>query len=468
MVMLVLNKRRILGQLLDWFPRSRDDLVVVTARPATSGLDPRLLRERLRHLEVVDDYDGAETERLAARLCRAHGARLILTTSETDVVRAAHLRRRLGIPGQDVASATAYRDKFAMKSIAAAAGIPVAPMRIVSTEGEAAEFAREHGFPIVVKLPAGKGSIGQSVLSGWPELARFAARWRAAAARGEPKRLLAEGWIDAHMYHVDGLMDGGRVLHCWPSRYLHSQWATMHDSAPFISGMLPRGHEAFSRLRLRTAAVVAALPPPPGLHPFHAEFFQTGDGEIVLCEIACRVGGGRIVEAYQRAFGVNLYEAGLKGQAGRGGEIRASHTGERFGFASFAPLRGVLRDLPRTCPLPGVVAYSATGVPGRAYPGARSSTDEVASALIRLCGDDLLAELRSVEDWWTGSARWDVAAQRADLCTRGRAGRAADPSTRGRAGPAADPCTRGGGGAAGLDEFRDRAGPASQRRMRDR
>ncbi len=405
MVMLVLNKRRILGQLLDWFPRCRDELVVITARSAVRGLDPGLFASRVRHLEVVDDYDSAETGHLAARLCLALDARLILTTSEADVVRAAHLRRRLGMPGQDVASATAYRDKFVMKSIAAAAGIPVAPMRIVSTEGEAAEFAREHGFPIVLKLPAGKGSIGQSVVSGWPELARFAARWQQLAA---PEPLLAEAWIDGHMFHVDGLMDGGRVLHSAPSRYLHSQWATMHHSAPFISGMLPREHRSFERLQRWTAAVVNALPPPPGLHPFHAEFFGVDDGEIVLCEIACRVGGGRIVEAYQSGFGVNLYEAGLKGQAGRGEEIRVSQTGDRFGFASFAPLRGVLRDLPRSCPLPGVVAYSATGVPGRAYPGARSSTDEVASALIKLRGDDLLAELRSFEDWWTGSARWDI------------------------------------------------------------
>ncbi len=58
MTFLLLNRRRILDQLPVWFPRSRDELVVFTARSATQGVDLGALGGRLRHLEVVDDYEG--------------------------------------------------------------------------------------------------------------------------------------------------------------------------------------------------------------------------------------------------------------------------------------------------------------------------------------------------------------------------------------------------------------------------
>jgi biotin carboxylase len=139
MSMVLMNKRRILRDVLRWFPDSREQLAVLTDRRSAALLD-RGERARFHIFEVVDDYDGESTVQRAASLCRQTGADRILTTAEVDVIRAAELREELGIPGQRRESARAYRDKYVMKSIVAEAGIRTAAMGLVEDRRSACRW----------------------------------------------------------------------------------------------------------------------------------------------------------------------------------------------------------------------------------------------------------------------------------------------------------------------------------------
>lgn len=405
MTLLVLNRRRILDDLPRWFPGSREELVVLTDRAVLPGAGADGRDRRFRQLEAVDDYESPELEPRIEELGRRHGVRRILTTAEFDLPRAARVRQRLGLPGQSAAGADAYSDKRVMKTIARDAGIPVAPMGQVTTPAELAAFITGHGYPAVVKRPVGGSAIGQSVLDGPAALEEFTAGWPRLGTARVP--MLAEAWVEGPTFHVDGLMHRGKVLQCRPSAYLNTQWETMRHARPSVSGMLPAQHPLYRPLVERTAEVVAALPPPPGLHPFHAEFFHTADRGVVLCEIACRAGGMGIVEAYARSFDTSLYEAGLKGQAGRSQEVAVGPLRRRHGFGWLPPRRGVLRRLPDHCPLPGVVRYDISGVTGRRYHGPRSVSHTVAQVVFTLSGPDLLGALREFEAWWNRAARWE-------------------------------------------------------------
>jgi biotin carboxylase len=55
-----------------------------------------------------------------------------------------------------VATARNFRDEAQMKSVLRAGGIPCARHRLA--DSAAADFAREVGFPLVVKPPAGAGA----------------------------------------------------------------------------------------------------------------------------------------------------------------------------------------------------------------------------------------------------------------------------------------------------------------------
>lgn len=409
---LLLNSRMILHRLSEWFPDSRNELVVVTAHSALAGTaaDISGLAARFRHLAVVDDYRSPNLEQQVIRLCREHRVERLMTLGENDIVRAARLREALRLPGQELLSAIAYRDKFVMKTLAAAAGIRVAPMRLVTDGKMLRDFAGEVGLPVVVKPLDGGGGMGICVVHDGAALDTYTREWHHARLNF-PR--LAEAWVEGDFYQVNGLMHAGRVKWSWPSRNLHPDLATLTWGAPGLSGMLPREHPLFGPLLRATADTVAALPPAPEVRPLHAEFFHSADRGLVLCEIACRAGGGAIVETHERAFSVNLHEAGLKGQAGLLPKTpSASDPARRHGFAWFPPLDGILTHLPASCPLSSTVRYLATGAPGLQYELPQALGPHVAQLVFTLSGPDVVPELRQIQSWWDRGVSWQLSDSR--------------------------------------------------------
>ena len=403
MTFLVLNRRRILDRLPKWFPDAAEQLVVVTA-PGPVPAAGEQLREKFRHLEIARDYESAATEDRIEVLCRRHRVTAILHTAEIDILRAARIGAKLGLPGQSVASATAYRDKDVMKQHAADAGLQVAAMRRVESVADLDEFAARHGFPVVLKRIDGAAAAGMGVAAGPAQLRDLTASWNG----GHPPRpMLAESWIDGDLYHVDGVMHDGRVLFDWPSRYLYTNWRSRAESLSLLTGMLPAGDPLTPRLRDAARRVVEALPHSAVPLPFHAEFFHTPADEVVLCEVACRAGGALIVDAFEHGFGINLYEAGLKGQAGRFGEISWRAAPDRYGNGWFMRRRGRLLAIPESCPLPAACHYRPLAVPGAGYAEPSSIGDVVGEIVFRLDGPDVAAELAAVDRWWESGVRWE-------------------------------------------------------------
>jgi biotin carboxylase len=404
--MLLLNRRRILPRVPDWLGPLARELVVVTSRPAAEGLSPDWLAAAFARVEIVDSYTGAAADELVDGLCRDFAVERVLTTAESDVLRAAGLRHRYGLPGQGLESAVAYRDKHVMKSLVAAAGMPVAPMRPVTGAGELAAFASEHGFPVVLKETLGACAIGMRVLADDREIDELAGAGFDAGGAG--RRWLAEGWLDGDMFHVNGLMRGGAIVQSWPARYLHPQWQVRARGMAAMSGMLDRDDPLSGPLHTAAALVVAALPPAAETLPFHAEFFLV-DGELHLCEIACRAGGGALVDVHERAFGVNLYGAGLRGQAGLAVSPPRQDPVRRFGWVSFPPRDGRIVAVPASCPLENVVSYVPGVSAGAALNAAKAVGEAVATAVFELGDGDVVAEMKSVERWWENAVEWVAA-----------------------------------------------------------
>lgn len=354
------------------------------------------------HAEVLADYDtGAHVERRAAELVEEFGVTDIVACQEFDILRAAALRERFGLPGQRPDSARVYRDKWEMKAVATAAGIPVADHVLLRSAEDLESFADRHGLPVVVKPRQGVLSLGVSVLRGREELTRWAAAAELTPGPDGEPRWLAEAFVEGVMCHVDGVVLDGRIATMWPSQYCYAL-ADYRDREGRVDIALDPADPLARRLVAFGERVLETFGGPEHF-AFHIEVFHTTDGELVLCEAASRAGGAGVRDVQRVLFGFDPMEYPVRRQlglpaatAGRGDPARLA------GQLLFTKRPGVLRSLPDPAALPeGVVKYTTYAEVGDTVQDASHSGDFLAAFVIT--GADRAeteARIRAAEAWF--------------------------------------------------------------------
>lgn len=395
--------RRPLQEWLD----DTENVVLFTTAKAVSGAEDVLEKHFPRH-RLVDDYYSWEAERAAEEAARQHGAGLVACTSEHDVLRAGRLRDRLGVPGQGSASATAYRDKVTMKRLAQAAGLRVPAFTAVDGPLDLLDFADAQGYPVVTKPRLGAGADGVRVLRGAPDVAAFLAAQVTADPPYLPGQWMAESFVSGDFCHVDGIMAGGRVVHCWPSRYSSGLHEHVRDQACVTSMLLSPADPRHAALMELTAGVIAALPPAALPLAFHLEAWIGADGEAVLCEIASRAGGGPIAAAYELVFGVHLAREGLRAQCGAELTLAGQPPPPEaaWGWLVIPPGRGTLVPPREPCPVPGA-RLTIEMKAGDVGAGVVHAADAAATAIVSAgTAAEVSARLDEVAAWWQQNANW--------------------------------------------------------------
>jgi hypothetical protein len=393
--------------LWQWLDDTATHAVLVTTPSAVEGVAGGA-GVHFRECVLVDAYQSWWTEWAAEQAARRHPVSLVATSSEDDVLRAARLRARLGLPGQGIEAALAYRDKFVMKQRARAAGIAVPAYAPLNAPGDLLDFVDAYGYPVVVKPRRGAGAVAVWCLRDPAALAAFLRSGHLPAAPDEPGRWLVESYVDAPMYHVDGVSVGGRVVHCWPSRYGVGNAEVLWSQAALTSIQLAPDNPRNALLRAFAEQVHAALPAGPFPTSFHLEAWVDADGTPVLCEVACRTGGGPVAATYEAAFGVHLSRENLRGQSGQSLSLTSQPAApdQMQGWVILPPGTGRFTPPRRPCPVPHArVEYQmSAGTPatGPRHVGHSAATVAVGAptaARVEQYLEEILA-------WWTGSDVW--------------------------------------------------------------
>jgi biotin carboxylase len=384
-----------------------DRVFVITDANAVSDLE--VARTIFERLECVDQYErGGRVEQLAIAMHREIKFDRIVAVSEFDLLRAARLRDHLGIAGQNYESALAFRDKVRMKQLLAAGGIAVPKFRLVETPLDLLTFIEEHGFGVVLKPVLGAGAVQTYVIRNQSDLDRVLdAGIFSADARSS---LEVETFVPGPMYHVDGIVQDGKIVVLWPSMY-HNAVSDFAHGTYLGSNTLAADHPLVARLCAFVEKVLAVLPT-PSVTGVHAELFHTPDDELVLCEVASRVGGPRIPDTFETALGFDLVRSIVRLQAGHALEVPATPLQPSCvaGFLFVPARKGFLKSAPETCALPGVIDYRLCGEIATEHYGPMDSVDPLASFLLRA---DSEAELRNAVDravdWFDASVEWTPA-----------------------------------------------------------
>ncbi|MDJ0383065.1 hypothetical protein [Streptomyces sp. G-G2] len=291
MILVLLSPRNAGLPFAEWLGEEAGSLLAVTVH----GIDPG---PGFLDVETVADYvDDTAVREAARRLCARHGVTRILALAEVDVERAAALREEYDLPGQRPESARAYRDKVRMKELAAAGGIRVPAFAPADSADDVLAFMARHPGPVVVKPRGGSGSTGVAVLDTPDDVPAVAERIRSGGHE-------VEEFVAGRFFHVDALHAGGEPVVSVPSLYTDGGCLSHWTDSGNGSWTLERADPLHRRLVDETWRLVAALPAAPALF-VHAEFFVTDADEIVLCEIAGRVGGTPIPAMLEAVLGLD-------------------------------------------------------------------------------------------------------------------------------------------------------------------
>ncbi|MFJ6937715.1 hypothetical protein [Streptomyces sp. NPDC101132] len=373
-----------------WLDGLDGGVVMIAARDRIEGGGERVPDGPggYRHLEVVDTFDDEElVDRLALDLAHEYGVTHVIAHHEADLIRAARLREKFGLPGQLPAEVLPFRDKVLMKQRLAAAGIEVAPHTVPGTAAEVRAFAATHGLPLVFKARDGFGSIGLRIVRSEEELElRLAEDF--APGSGPRADLLLEAYVPGRMCHVDGVVAGGRTVMAWPSQYQYDLSSFQADGGARVDLTLAPDDPLTPRLLTLAEAALTALGGPAD-HAFHAEVFHTPDDRLVVCEVAARPAGARIRDVLNAVFGVHPVELASRAATGlRLNAVEALGEGERLEPARMAgqvlmmKRPGTVRGIPVTPEEPWVEFYGVFAEPGEEIGPAAISSDFLAAAVL--------------------------------------------------------------------------------------
>jgi biotin carboxylase len=242
-----------------------------------------------------------------SRLARRRRIDRIVALEEYDVMTGALIREHLRVPGMGTSTARLFRDKLAMRVKAHEAGLRVPTFVHVLNEHELREFMRLVAPPWVLKPRMDVSAIGIQKLHEadlvWHAIDALDAR---PAITERSSHFLLEQFVPGDVFHVDALVQDGRVLFAGVNRYWRPPMEVAHHGGVFVTTTVPHEGDEYRALTDMNARLLTALGFRRGAT--HAEFIRSAaDGQLYFLEIAARVGGAFIADTLEAASGVNLW-----------------------------------------------------------------------------------------------------------------------------------------------------------------
>jgi hypothetical protein len=237
-------------------------------------------------------------------------------TVEAHIMTAAKVREACGIPGTSVRTAWLCRDKPAMKDALREAGVPTAQSIGAATPDEAWAFARQVGFPLIVKPRSAAGAAGTWRVNDADQLRAVVAE--SGLDRGHAVAL--EEFIEGHEGFYDTLACDGKPVHHFVSHYYPNVLEAMRTRwiSPYLVTTNRVDAEGYGELENLGKQVIRALG--IGTSATHMEWFYGPKG-LKFSEIGCRPPGVGVWDLYSAANDMDLYREWanvlVHGQAGQ-------------------------------------------------------------------------------------------------------------------------------------------------------
>ncbi len=250
----------------------------------------------------------------------------IVALDDFDVEVAAAMREHFRLPGLNDSNARFFRDKLSMRVKARELGITVPRFTPVFHHPDVARFLEEVPAPWLIKPRGEASAVGIKKLKSAQEA------WAAIHDLGDRQSYhVLEQMIPGDLYHVDSLMQDGKIAFAEVGRYGRPLLEVAHEGGIYVTRTQPRDSKEARLLLEANAKVLEGFGLRRGAS--HTEFIiGRDDGKPYFIETSARVGGANISEMVEAATGVNLWSEWAKLEIeGEGFAYKAPRVREEFG-----------------------------------------------------------------------------------------------------------------------------------------
>lgn len=209
----------------------------------------------------------------------------------------AALRTDFNVPGIKNDTIRQVKAKSEMKKVFQALDIPCARGQVVETLNEALAFARQVGYPVVLKPDVGVGASNTWRADSDAELTEL-------FNQKPPQPFILEEFVDGQIITFDGLTDrNGHPVFVASMVYSKGVMEVVNSDDHiyyYTLRQIPDDIEAYGRQMLKAFDVRERF--------FHFEFFRRqSDGQVVALEVNMRPPGGPSVDMFNYAHDIDLY-----------------------------------------------------------------------------------------------------------------------------------------------------------------
>jgi biotin carboxylase len=261
---------------------------------------------------VEDDASQEDYVRAITNVAGSRKIDRVVGLDEFDVLTAARAREHLQLGGMSSSHALRFRDKLSMRSIAESAGILCPEFTGVFNRQAISDYLEDVPAPWIIKPRYEVSAFGirkcESKEQVWQVLNDLDSRnnWR-----DHPSQFVLERFIAGNVYHVDSIVENGKVVAAGVSKYGTPPFSVTHYGGVFTTSIVPYKSKERKELEALNKKLLEGFRYDRGVS--HAEFLHSeADGKFYLLEVACRVGGAYIANVLEHACNFNLWREWAK------------------------------------------------------------------------------------------------------------------------------------------------------------
>ncbi|HLY43374.1 MAG TPA: ATP-grasp domain-containing protein [Terracidiphilus sp.] len=285
---------------------------------AESGVKPTLLTvDKLRDAdwprESLEDVttmpEGLNRQQIlntVSWMARGRKFDRVAALDEFDQETAAAVREHMRLRGMNLSTTMKYRDKLAMRTSTRDAGFLVPEFCGVFNYDDLRSYMERVKPPWLLKPRAEASALGIRKIHEPEQL------WRLLDELGdEQTNFLLEQFVPGDIFHVDSIIDEGKVVFAAVHQYGRPPMQVMHEGGVFTTRTVDRTSGDWKELTGLNAKLAPSLGMMRGVT--HAEYIKAhANGQFYFLEIAARVGGAFISDLVETATGVNLWREWAK------------------------------------------------------------------------------------------------------------------------------------------------------------